>query len=244
MNIVMGNGESRLAVSYDLLAKHTTYGCNALHRDFNPTALVAIDTKMLHEVVASGYSKQNKCYFRFFTLMEPFHYEMLILTAEGEVFENEKTGYKFAYYGQEKEREFYDETQTMDVVAKPQHWFTWVSEEDKIYDLNEIIGDSGSDSGQSAVDLMCIQEKPEKCYLLGFDLSNNNGKVNNIYKGTHCYAPDYALPVEATRWTVDLGLIFDKYPQTEFIHVQDVKIFDTIETISVKQFINILENNG
>ena len=103
-----------------------------------------------------------------------------------------------------------------------------------------MIGTKPQDSGQNATELMCTIEKPDVCYLIGFDLSNNDGLVNNIYKSTNCYAPDYALPVQPDGWIYDLNEIFDKYPETEFIHVQDVKVFDKIETISVNEFISRL----
>ena len=63
MYIVMGNGESRKAISYELLNEHVTYGCNGIAREWTPSALVCIDNKMMHEIVDSGYPKNNKCYF-------------------------------------------------------------------------------------------------------------------------------------------------------------------------------------
>ena len=65
----MGNGESRLSVSYDSLKSHVTYGCNALYRDFNPTALIATDEWMMYEIMLSNYSKDNQCYFNNFDLL-------------------------------------------------------------------------------------------------------------------------------------------------------------------------------
>lgn len=242
MYIVMGNGESRKAISYKQLEDHVTYGCNAIAREWTPSALVCIDNKLMHEIVASGYSKNNKCYFRNFTLMDAFHFEPLRMGAQkGEVVENEATGYKFSYYGQEQQIEFYPEDKTMGMIDKPMHFFTWISEEDKVYDLNEFIGKKPQDSGQNATELICRIEKPDKVYLTGFDLSANDGFVNNVYKSTYGYAPEYATAVPPEGWIRDLNEIFDKYPETEFIHVLDTKVFDSIETISVKHFINILE---
>ena len=243
MYIVMGNGESRKAISYELLNEHVTYGCNGIAREWTPSALVCIDNKMMHEIVDSGYPKNNKCYFRKFTLMDAFHYEPLRMGAQrGEVIENSSTGYKFAYFGSEQQIEFYPEDETMGMVDNPMHFFTWVSEQDQIYDLDEFIGKKPQDSGQNATELMCTIEKPDVCYLIGFDLSVNDGLVNNVYKNTHGYAPDYALPVHPDGWIRDLDEIFDKYSETKFIHVLNTKVFDTIETISVEHFINILEN--
>ena len=243
MFIAMGNGESRKAVSYDLLNGHVTYGCNALAREWTPSALVCIDNKLMHEIVTSGYSKDNKCYFRNFTLMDAFHFEPLRTGAQqGEIVENKATGYKFSYYGQEQQIEFYPEDETMGMIDKPMHFFTWISAEDKVYDLNEFIGNKPQDSGQNATELICTIENPDTVYLLGFDLSVNNGLVNNVYKSSYGYAPDYATAVPAEGWIRDLNEIFDKYSETEFIHVQDVQVFDKIQTIKVKDFLNILKD--
>ena len=77
MNIILGNGESRKNLNLNLLLDHTTYGCNAIHRDWNPTHLVCIDNKMLHEIVESQYCKMYHCWFRNFQLMDAEMYPVL-----------------------------------------------------------------------------------------------------------------------------------------------------------------------
>jgi hypothetical protein len=53
---VLGNGTSRLAVNpVDLLPLGTVYGCNAQYREYSPHYLIAVDSKMVNEIVESGY---------------------------------------------------------------------------------------------------------------------------------------------------------------------------------------------
>ena len=58
---VLGNGTSRLKVNpRDLRGQGVIYGCNALYREFDPDYLVAVDVKMVNEIIASGYHVQNQ----------------------------------------------------------------------------------------------------------------------------------------------------------------------------------------
>lgn len=53
---VLGNGQSRLNINHRKLKdKGTIYGCNALYREFEPDHLIAVDVKMVNEIIASGY---------------------------------------------------------------------------------------------------------------------------------------------------------------------------------------------
>ena len=53
---VLGNGQSRLNVNHRKLKNQgTVYGCNALYREFEPDHLIAVDVKMVNEIIASGY---------------------------------------------------------------------------------------------------------------------------------------------------------------------------------------------
>jgi hypothetical protein len=57
---VLGNGKSRLNLNHNnLLDKGTVYACNAIYREFEPHFLIAVDVKMVNEIVASGYHKSH-----------------------------------------------------------------------------------------------------------------------------------------------------------------------------------------
>ena len=53
---VIGNGTSRKPIDLNQIkVQGTTYGCNALYREFEPDYLVAVDTKMILEINKAGY---------------------------------------------------------------------------------------------------------------------------------------------------------------------------------------------
>lgn len=53
---VLGNGTSRLKLNLENLKKNAVvYACNAIYREFEPDHLIAVDTKMINEIVNSGY---------------------------------------------------------------------------------------------------------------------------------------------------------------------------------------------
>jgi hypothetical protein len=57
---VLGNGTSRLNLNQsNLISKGIVYACNAIYREFEPHYLIAVDVKMVNEIVASGYHKSH-----------------------------------------------------------------------------------------------------------------------------------------------------------------------------------------
>lgn len=57
---VLGNGRSRLQTNpSSLLSIGTVYGCNAQYREYSPHYLIAVDAKMVNEIVDSGYHNHN-----------------------------------------------------------------------------------------------------------------------------------------------------------------------------------------
>lgn len=57
---IIGNGISRKGVDLSALNNYgSIYGCNALYREFTPAHLIAVDAKMVVEIVESGYHKSN-----------------------------------------------------------------------------------------------------------------------------------------------------------------------------------------
>jgi hypothetical protein len=57
---VLGNGRSRLNADLNVLQTYgTIYGCNALYREFEPDHLIAVDVKMINEIIASGYHRTH-----------------------------------------------------------------------------------------------------------------------------------------------------------------------------------------
>lgn len=57
---VLGNGVSRLTANLFSLKQYgTLYGCNALYREFEPDHLIAVDVKMINEIIDSDYHKTH-----------------------------------------------------------------------------------------------------------------------------------------------------------------------------------------
>jgi hypothetical protein len=62
---VLGNGVSRQAVDLNQLkALGTTYGCNAIYREFVPDVLVSTDTPISERIQHEGYSQTHVHYTR------------------------------------------------------------------------------------------------------------------------------------------------------------------------------------
>jgi hypothetical protein len=58
---VLGNGRSRLKIDNSKLKQFATvYGCNALYREYDPDYLIAVDVKMVNEIIGAGYHKTNQ----------------------------------------------------------------------------------------------------------------------------------------------------------------------------------------
>ena len=58
---VLGNGTSRSKLNLnEIKTRGTVYGCNALYREFEPDYLVAVDTKMVNEIIATGWHKDHQ----------------------------------------------------------------------------------------------------------------------------------------------------------------------------------------
>lgn len=63
---VIGNGESRVAFDLNTLkGKGTTFGCNALHRDFWPDFLICVDHSMRGEIANSSKYPKEKVVFKY-----------------------------------------------------------------------------------------------------------------------------------------------------------------------------------
>jgi len=62
---VLGNGVSRQAVDLNQLKTlGTTYGCNAIYREFVPDVLISTDTPISERIQSEGYSQQHVHYTR------------------------------------------------------------------------------------------------------------------------------------------------------------------------------------
>ena len=214
---IIGNGESRKGLDLDSLhEKGKIYGCNALYRDFTPDVLVVVDEAMMFEIVTSGYQKFHQCYFKNWNLLEEFYYEPSIGAMKSEydnVYETEEKNSHFAFFGREKsfdnKREVLQDVSNLHII--------WSSKDDKILSLDDYIdANMIMDSGQSASYLSCKIDEPTDVYLIGFDMGDGNGKLNNVYKGTNTYFSPEAREVNPVNWVTQHTLTFDTFPDVSF----------------------------
>ena len=57
---VLGNGLSRRSIQCEKLVNvGTVYGCNAQYREFDPHYIVAVDVKMVNEMIEAGYHNKG-----------------------------------------------------------------------------------------------------------------------------------------------------------------------------------------
>ncbi len=58
---VLGNGTSRLSINpFSILNEGKIYGCNAQYREFSCDYIIAVDVKMVNEIIDSQYHKNNE----------------------------------------------------------------------------------------------------------------------------------------------------------------------------------------
>ena len=78
---------------------------------------------------------------------------------------------------------------------------------------------------------LACQEGATKVYMLGFDLSSYDSPLNNIYKGSNNYLPEYAKGFNPVNWNLQLGAVFGEFKDVEFIWVSPVHtILDKVRT--------------
>ena len=66
--VCLGNGKSRQGLNLEKIKDYATViGCNAIYRDFQCDILVALDSRMSHEVYRSGYAHKAICYLGYWT---------------------------------------------------------------------------------------------------------------------------------------------------------------------------------
>ena len=246
---LIGNGESRRGLDLEGLKQYgTTWGCNAIYRDWTPDRLVSIDIEISHEVYRSGYAFNNVCYFRDWSRLPAYAYDAIINT---DMISREDLD-NIADYVHESDRpEGYDEfvvsgvnfdklielrnnyltehpderPENIDIVLGDKRaglWITWCPPKDKVIKTEALPGDTdySFSSGPLSSLLASHHESPEEVYFIGHDLYSNTGRfVNNVYKGTDCYIDTKGSEIPPAAWIKQHKLIFDKFPNTKYYKV-------------------------
>ena len=260
----IGNGESRKGFDLEQLRPlGTIYGCNAIYRDFKPDVLVGVDHGIIHEIYRSGYAYDNECWFRGFSRLPAMTFDMTVHGTEDKetikknlekygtyLPDNRKDETHFVFHGinltgkinilvnGKKEKKEIDHTGI---------YVTWVRDDDKANDLTDIIKpkDRGWACGATSGLIALLKEQPDELYMIGHDLNSKDGKLNNLYKGTNCYAPAQQSAIPSVNWIDQWKKLFREFTDTKFIKVNEV-VEDRANAVYVNDAVNkkVLEWDG
>ena len=239
---LIGNGESRKDFDLEKLRQHgKIYGCNALYRDFTPDVLIAVDHGIMHEVYQSGYCYENETYFREWNRLPAETYDLTVFgTLDREkineftkkfgtfVNNNRTNETKYVFHGINLAGKINVITKNKDIKQKEiDHtgiYATWVRDDDKANNLSDIIKpkDRGWAAGSTSGLVACLREKPDEVYLIGHDLNSKDRLLNNIYKGTTCYAPAEQQAIPSVNWINQWSILFKEFRNTKFFKVNEI----------------------
>ena len=230
-HIVYGNGESRPTT--DLIGGEwtTTWGCNAIYRDFAVDNLVSVDYNMQQEIYESGYAMNNKCYFSDWEVLPAeFDPSSLRLNSDGGWFETERHG-RSSCVVQGKDQNMVRQKIEEVLIHNPQldpkdftkkamsnvgMYITWVDEyNDKVVNIDY---PKGWSAGNTALYLAC-KYGAEEVYMVGFDGSNYSYLINNIYKGTRNYLDADCRGYNTINWDNQFKLVQRDFPKVKFFKV-------------------------
>tara|TARA_B100000575_G_scaffold38226_1_gene26006 strand:+ start:883 stop:1617 length:735 start_codon:yes stop_codon:yes gene_type:complete len=228
-HIVYGNGESRQLLNQSDWI--TTWGCNAIYRDFSVDNLVSVDYNMQQEIYESGYVMKHKCWFSDWEVLPAeFDPHTLLIDNDGPVYETAKLNRKSCVV-QGKDKSMVQKKIEEILIYNPQldpkdftkkamfnvgMYITWVDEyNDKVINIDYPRGWS---AGNTALYLAC-KDGAKEVYMCGFDGSNYAEPINNIYKGSENYLPADSRGYNTINWDNQFKLVQRDFPNVKFFKV-------------------------
>jgi len=246
----LGNGNSRKEFDLNKLKKYgTVIGSNAIYRDFTPDILVALDSRMSHEIYRSGYCSNNVSYLGYWTPVPIFVAKEMLKTMA------DKTDIVW----NDSEEVVYHGADGVFTLVKGHNlgitYITGVSKEDKVFNIEPDVDNFAYATGARAIYLAC-ELKATEVFIIGHDLYSLDNKINNIYAGTDCYAKENAdvarpdNPDETFNWIKQHKNTFKKFPNIKFwkvnmnpvgsnsidCEVEEWKNCENLEYITFKEF--------
>ena len=249
----LGNGNSRKEFDLNKLKKYgTVIGSNAIYRDFTPDILVALDSRMSHEIYRSGYCFNNVSYLGYWTPVPIFVAKEMLKTMA------DKTDIVW----NDSEEVVYHGADGVFTLVKGHNlgitYITGVLKEDKVFNIEPDVDNFAYATGARAIYLAC-ELKATEVFIIGHDLYSLDKKINNIYAGTDCYAKENANnPDETYNWIKQHKNTFKKFPNIKFwkvnmnpvgtspidCEVEEWKNCKNLEYITFKEFnFNLDKNN-
>ena len=248
--LVIGNGESRawfVPKEYRLAVDVHVWGCNAIYRDGHVDGLVAIDYAMQQEIYDSGYCleqpewpEQGVCYFSNWSIIPASIADTMFMGYDiPEEFIHRSKNRTDQCVVTGKDPATLQEKIELAIKMKPDLdiddlqlkmnkdigvWITYVNEGDMIVPIDYPVGWS---AGNTAMHLACNYGAKE-VYVLGFDLSDKQSLLNNMYKGTENYLAATAKGFSKDNWYNQMKAVFREYSLygTEFYLVDSTVKFD------------------
>ena len=218
--VCLGNGQSRQGLDLNKLKKYSTViGCNAIYRDFEPDILVALDSRMSHEIYRSGYAQKNICYLGYWTPIPSVVAEDMLMTQKGRVDVEFKGCDEAVYHGEDGVFTF-----IQGMGKNPGITYVTGTKKDKAKSIEPTIDKFAYATGTRSIYLSC-ELGAKEVYIIGHDLYSKDGKINNVYAGTDCYAKkdaDYARPDkpdETFNWITHHKHTFDSFKDIKFYKV-------------------------
>ena len=224
-----GNGKSRLDFDMKIIeGRGQTFGCNAIYRDMTVDHLICLDNQITHEIVRSGYSKENHTWIRDWTPLPMFmlhdikqqypyaniHIEEddteFVIHGSDEVAVNEKFEQILKDHPEiTRERLEIDRMQVKTYITGCKEG------RDKCHTIEP---DRGWSAGPTSIET-ALKLGAKNVYIIGHDLYSNDGKLNNVYGGTECYLDNDQDYVKPSNWIVQHKQNFDNYPEVNFYKV-------------------------
>ncbi|MDB4403091.1 hypothetical protein N9159_00460 [bacterium] len=180
---IIGNGPSRKGLDLDTL-DGTTFGCNALFRDYSPDYLVSGDSNILKEICESEYPKHNKCIFPDYECIPKDYKEMIMMSFDSSFNikeHNPNNKDNLWIFGLEDDISNIMEVHIIGVEPEWKIQNMKGTEDDPMFSTNFF-------AGSQAMTQASIMGFDEVC-LVGFDSIWNyqEDTYQNIYAGTNAY---------------------------------------------------------
>ena len=217
--VCLGNGQSRQGLNLTKMKDYATViGCNAIYRDFTPDILVALDSRIAHEIYRSGYADTNLSYLGYWTPIPVEVAHEMLATCEAKTDSNIKSNGECVYHGADG----------VFTLVKGKNlgitYVTQVHKKDMVTSIEPDVDNFACATGSRSVYLAC-ELSAKEVYIVGHDLYSDTKKVNNIYAGTNSYAKEDALaarpdnPDETFNWIRQHKNTFDKFKNVQFYKV-------------------------
>jgi|TARA_B110001454_G_scaffold197215_1_gene200553 hypothetical protein len=224
---IIGNGPSRRDVMLDTLPG-TTFGCNALYRDYAPDYLLSGDSTIIKEICETEYPKNNKCIFPDFDCVPMEMKDMIVTNFDPKfnVKESDLDRWEHCWiFGLEDDISNIMEVHVIGVNPEWQIQNMKGTEEDPRFSVNFF-------AGSQAMAQASIMGFDEVC-LVGFDSiwDFQPDTYQNIYAGTNAYKREK----ETSRLRVGTG---DPNSLLGTQEAQILKVIDKFKDVSYTIYYN------